>query len=108
MAQKTLSLALAGLMMVAPCGQAEEPGWPDPRLQRRADERGPIRTQIEAALAVPAKAITAQAVEAARREARGQSSSSKGSSIPGWAWALIVPASLFALWHEWAKGWSKI
>lgn len=107
MSHRSLALALAVLMM-APCGQAEEPAWPSSRLKQRAGERGPIRTQIEAALAAPAGVVTAQAVEAARREARKTGPGSSGSSIPGWVWALIVVGGILALLHEYGKAWSKI
>ena len=106
---KALALALAGLVAAAVPLRADEPAWPTGRLERRAAERGPIRSQLEAALAVPVAEVTAQAVAAARRQAAGPSSSQgRSSGVPGFVWVLIGLASLLALWAEWARGWSKI
>jgi hypothetical protein len=107
MPRSVLAMALAGLMMIGPCGQAGESESARSRLERRAAERGPIRKQIEAALAVPASVITAEAVEGARREARRSSSSSTRSSVRPLVWVLIGLVCLYAMWHEWASGWSK-
>lgn len=104
---KALALALAGLMAAAVPLRADEPAWPTGRLEQRAAERGPIRSQLEAALAVPVAEVTAQAA-AARREAAGPSSSQgRSSGVPGLVWVLIGLASLLALWAEWARAWSK-
>lgn len=100
MPNKRLALALAGLVTVTPCGWAEESEPAGPRLERRAAERGPIRQQLEAALAVPASAITAQAVEEARRAARGASSTATGTRTHPLIWVLIGLACLFALWSK--------
>ena len=105
MPNRTLALALAGLM-AAPCGQAEESKWPSPRLEQRAAERGPIRTQVEAALSAHASVLTVQEAEAARRP--GPPSPPTGFRIPVIAWILIGLGSLLVAWHEWAQGWSKM
>jgi hypothetical protein len=109
MPSKGLALALAGLMTAAAPAQADEPVWPTERLERRAAERGPIRSRLEDALAVPARELTAHAVEAARAEAAGQSSSQgRSSSVRPLVWVLIGLASLFALCWKFASDFSKI
>jgi hypothetical protein len=79
------------------------------RLERRAAERGPIRSRLEAALAVPVGEVTAHGVAAGRREAAGPSSpQGRSSSVPGFVWVLIVVGCFLALWSKWAEGWSKM
>jgi hypothetical protein len=81
MPNRTLALALVGLT-VAPCARAEDVKWPSSNLEQRAAERGPIRTQVEAALAAPA--------------------------IPWGVWVLVGLLSLYAMLLEWGRGWSNI
>ena len=109
MPSRGLALALAGLMTATAPARADEPVWPTGRLEQRAAERGPIRSRLEDALAVPARELTGQAVTAARAEAAGQSSSQgRSSSVRPLVWVLIGLACLYALWLEYARGWSKI
>jgi hypothetical protein len=110
MRNRTLALALAGLM-VAARGQAEHSKWPSASLEQRAAERGPIRTQLEAALAVPAIEITARVVEVeeARAAALGPPSSPPPRSrIPWGVWVLVGLLSLYAALLEWGRGWSNM
>jgi hypothetical protein len=108
MPNRTLALALVGLT-VAPCARAEDVKWPSSNLEQRAAERGPIRTQVEAALAAPAIEVTAEVVDEARRQALGQSSSPpKRSRIPWGVWVLVGLLSLYAMLLEWGRGWSNI
>lgn len=107
MSSKALALALAGLTAAAPL-RAEDPVWPTSRLERRAAERGPIRSQLEAALGPPTRELTAQAVEAGRRESARLSSSHGGSSfVRPLVWVLIGLACVYALLVEWGQAWSR-
>lgn len=108
MPNRTLALALVGLTM-APCAQAQESKWPSAQLEQRAAERGPIRAQLEAALAVPAIEVTAQVVEETGRQAVAPSpSASKPWRIPWGVWVAVGLLSLYAMFVEWGRGWSKI
>ena len=106
MRNRTLALALAGLM-VAARGQAEDSKWPSASLEQRAAERGPIRAQLEAARAAPAIEVTAQAVEVeqTRSAALGPPSTPPPRSrIPWGVWVVLGLASLFVAFLEWAQG----
>ena len=106
MPNRTLALALAGLMVAARV-EAEEPKWPSAGLEQRAAERGPIRTHLEAALAAPAIEVTARVVdvEDARAAAQGPPSSPPPRSRIHWGvWVVLGLASLFVAFLEWAQG----
>lgn len=100
----TLAVLLAALTLT-PRVRADEPEWPNPRLEQRAAERGPIRTQMEAALSAEARVVT----EAEAREARrlGPPSARGGGHIPWYVWVGVGLLSLFVMWQELARGWSN-
>jgi hypothetical protein len=101
-------IALAGLLTIAATGRAAEPVAASSRLERRAAERGPIRKQLEAALATPVVEIAAEARDASLVAARRAASQASSDSIPVFVWVLIGLASLFVLMWEFGQGWSKM
>jgi hypothetical protein len=107
MPRKGIALALAGLLTIASTGRAEGPVPSSSRLEQRAAERGPIRRQVEAALATPVAEIAAQALDASLEVADQTTSQGSSGSIPWFVWVLIGLASLYALMLKAGRAWSK-
>jgi hypothetical protein len=107
MPTKPVALALASLMLIAPGARADESAARS-RLEQRTAERGPIRQQLEAALAVPATAIAAEVAEDARGQARRASGAWNAPRIHPLVWVAIGLACVYAALREWGRGWSNL